>query len=117
MSKFNCMINLLESRELHRAGGKFTWTNKRVQPTMEVLDRVLVSSPWEALFPLYSVVSKTRVGSDHCPIVVDLGRNKQLIPRPFRMEPSWFLLPNFKVSVLAKWPVHRNQRILDFWKL
>ena len=41
MYKFNVMINLLQLRELHRSGCKFTWTNKQVNPTMEVLDRVL----------------------------------------------------------------------------
>ena len=117
MFKFNYMISLLQLRELHRRGGKFTWTNKQINPTMEVLDRVLISNSWEALFPLASVFSKVRVGSDHCRIIVDLGRGKKLLPRPFRMEPSWFLIPQFKTKVLENWPVRSNQKILDFWKV
>ena len=113
MFKFNCMINLLQLRELHRASGKFTWTNKQTTPTMEVLDRVLVSNSWEAFYPLSSVMTKIRLGSDHCPILVDLGNEKMLSKRPFRMEPSWFLIPQFKTKVLEVWPVIHGQNILD----
>lgn len=78
MYKFNYMINLLSLCELHRSGNKFTWTNKQKQPTMEVLDRVLVTQSWEALFPLSTVRSLIRAGSDHCPILVDLGGKQGL---------------------------------------
>ena len=73
MFKFNTMINLLSLRELHRSGGKFTWSNKQLNPNFEVLDRVLISTSWEASFPLATAYSTIRSGSDHSPILVDVG--------------------------------------------
>jgi exonuclease III len=114
MYKFNTMIDWLQLWELHRSGGRFTRSNKQSRPTMEVLDRVLVSADWEAWFPLALVFSLTRAGSDHCPIFVDLGNGVQNYPKPFRMEPHWFSTPNFVDTVMAKWPHRENQNILDF---
>lgn len=73
MHKFNTAIALVQLRELHRLGGRFTWTNKQECPTQVALDRILVSGSWESLFPLSLSHSLTRVGSDHNPIIVDLG--------------------------------------------
>ena len=114
--KFNNMINLLCLHELHRCGGRFTWTNKRVDPTLEVLDRVLVSASWEALFPLATLMSINMVGSDHSPLILDLGESTVLAPKPFHMEPTWFENSEFKGKILDKWPVRRHGYVLDYWK-
>ena len=116
MFKFNVMINLLQLRELRRGGCKFTWTNKRVNPTMEVLDRILVSNSWEALHPKTLVSSTTRSRFDHCPIFVDLGNSGPVKPSMFRLETSWFVRPDFEDLVLAKWPCRTQRKILDYWK-
>ena len=36
-------------------GGCYTWSNKQDNPTLEKLDRVLMSPDWEDLYPLASV--------------------------------------------------------------
>lgn len=33
-------------------GGSFTWSNNQEFPTLEKLDRVLMTKEWEDLFPL-----------------------------------------------------------------
>jgi hypothetical protein len=52
-------------REFHRCGGKYTWRNKHLKPTMDVLERVLVFVSWEALFPLAVMNFLVRSRSDH----------------------------------------------------
>ena len=52
MQRFNDWIADLELRELDRVGARFTWTNKQVNPTRSVLDRVFISPEWELRFPL-----------------------------------------------------------------
>jgi hypothetical protein len=32
-------------------GGLYTWTNKQKTPTLEKVDRILMSHDWEILFP------------------------------------------------------------------
>ena len=43
MQLFNDWIAELGLRELDRTGVRFTWTNRQIDPTQSVLDRVLVS--------------------------------------------------------------------------
>jgi hypothetical protein len=40
---FNSIIHTLGLREIHTSGGVFTWSNKQRNPTLEKLDRVLMS--------------------------------------------------------------------------
>jgi hypothetical protein len=40
---FNTIIHSLGLREIYMHGGKYTWSNKHVIPTLEKLDRVLMS--------------------------------------------------------------------------
>ena len=55
MDKFNSIIQSLNLREIHMGGGKYTWSNHQRHPTLEKLDRVLMSFEWEDLFPLVTV--------------------------------------------------------------
>jgi hypothetical protein len=65
MDKFNMFIDLFQLQEIRRSGVKFTWTNKQINLVMINLDRILVSTEWEAKFPKCFAWCKTRVGSDH----------------------------------------------------
>lgn len=71
MNAFNNFISDCNMQELHRAGGKFTSTNKQLCSVRVALDRVFASSSWEVKYPLTFVTSLLRVGSDHCPIMLD----------------------------------------------
>jgi hypothetical protein len=51
MDNFNLFIDLHQLQEIRRSGVKFTWTNKQANPVLVNLDRILVSTEWEAKFP------------------------------------------------------------------
>ena len=68
---FNDFIGDLGLIEIHRGGTRFTWTNKQENPVQSNIDRVLVATEWESRFPLTSLSSLTRLGSDHCPLLLD----------------------------------------------
>ena len=55
--KSNARVDLanLGLLELDRVGARYTWTNRQVNPTLSVLDRVFVSPDWELRFPLASL--------------------------------------------------------------
>lgn len=89
MEAFNEMINNTALRELHRTGSRFTWTNKQNPQIMCVVDRVLVSNPWEDKFNLASVVTTPRLGSDHNPLIVDTGNNLSRQQHYFRFSAHW----------------------------
>ena len=77
-------------------GGCYTWSNKQKNPTLEKLDRVLMSPGWEDLFPLVFVQKIVKEQSDHNLLVVQSGE----IPMPkkkreFKFDNSWLKDPNF----------------------
>jgi hypothetical protein len=71
MEKFNMFIDLHQLQEIRRSRSRFTWTNKQRNPIMVNLDKILTSTEWESKHPLCFAWSKTRVGSNHCPIFLD----------------------------------------------
>jgi endonuclease/exonuclease/phosphatase family metal-dependent hydrolase len=68
---FNSVINAYDLRELYMSGGIFTWPNNQANPTLERLDRILVSKEWEGMFPTVLVFKKPREFSDHNPLILD----------------------------------------------
>jgi hypothetical protein len=73
MQMFNDCIADLALREIARVGARYTWSNNRVDPIRSVLDRVFVLVEWEMSFPLCSLRTVTRIGSDHSPLLLSMG--------------------------------------------
>ena len=101
-------------------GGRFSWSNNQIDPTMSLLDRVLVSAEWENLFPLSLVKLETRLGSDHSPLVISLGENYNKRPKRFYMERQWFSQEGFLDFVTDKWrhlilTYSRDGTAVDCW--
>ena len=101
-------------------GSRFTWTNHQVSPIRSVLDRVLVCSNWDSLFPLATLKSKAIVGSDHAPLILDAGIRPVSSPPRFQFDASWLLIDGFidllgsKISGFLLAP-HRSFGPLDDW--
>ncbi|XP_071685197.1 uncharacterized protein [Lolium perenne] len=100
--QFNDTIASLSLRELNRTGARFTWTNKQLSPIRSVLDRVFVSPSWETLFPLCSLTAVTRVGSDHCPLLLDDGEQGIHRPARFFFQSWWLRVAGFEQMVKDK---------------
>jgi endonuclease/exonuclease/phosphatase family metal-dependent hydrolase len=64
--------------------GQYTWSNNQKNPTLEKLDRILVNSEWENLFPLTQARKLPRVMSDHNPLIVDTGEKPMIKSAEFR---------------------------------
>jgi hypothetical protein len=64
---FNWIINTNEMRDVTLNGGTFTWSNNHADPSLERLDRILISSSWEKEFPLTSLRKIPMQMSDHNP--------------------------------------------------
>jgi endonuclease/exonuclease/phosphatase family metal-dependent hydrolase len=67
---FNWIINTHELRDLPLIGGMYTWSNNHKEPTLERLDRVLISPEWETCFPSTNLNKNPRVMSDHNPLIL-----------------------------------------------
>jgi hypothetical protein len=71
------------------SGGLLTWSNNQKNPTLEKLDRVLVSKEWENLFSLALVHKIPRNSSDHNPLILKLNNEHVKHSKDFRYELYW----------------------------
>jgi hypothetical protein len=60
---------------------------------------VFVSPSWESAFPLCSVTAITRIGSDHCPLILDSGEEVTWKPTRFFFQTWWFEVAGFEELV------------------
>ena len=85
--------------------GKFTWSNKRIGSGHIVarLNRFLIQNSFLILG--LNVVSKILPfsASDHKPILLELSKDTNLGPVPFRFSPSWIQQEGFQDLVLNVW--------------
>ena len=70
---------------------------------MRNIDRVLMSIEWKTRFPLCTLRTLTRIGSDHCPLLLSDGTAKALEPRQFFFEKQWTAQKGFSELIQQKW--------------
>jgi exonuclease III len=90
MASFNDFIGRFHLRELFISGAKFTWSNKQKHLVMVKLDRILATDDWEDRFPKCFAWSKARVGSNHCPLILDSGEQGNPRPKYFFSKSSGY---------------------------
>jgi hypothetical protein len=100
---FNSVINAFNLRELYMSGDFFTWSNNQLDPTLEKLDRILVTKDWEGLFPTALVQKKLRELSDHNPLILSSDSVSSWGNREFRFEVSWLGQVEFLPKVNEIW--------------
>jgi hypothetical protein len=129
---FNWIINSYELREIDMSGGKYTWSNNQVDPTLEKLDRILVNNKWDARFPLSTVRKIPRFVSDHNPLVLDTEFDQVQKVKTFCFETFWIKHPDFlpkmeeiwnqpvqAVNAVSNWciKINRVKKFLKRWGL
>ena len=94
------------------SGGQYTWSNNHTDPTLEKLDRFLMSSFWEDLFRLVTVHKLVREVSDHNPLILDT-LDIRVKNRKFRFEKRWINEENILDRIKRSWAqqVFANNRL------
>ena len=118
MGRFRRLINDLALQDLCLKGRHFTWSSERDSPTLERLDRVLVSDDWLDVFPDHSLSALSTECSDHAPLLL---KTDCAIPhfKRFRFENIWPRFDGFLETVATAWnapvPAHELDafRVLD----
>lgn len=113
---FNAIIEQAGLRELALNGRQFTWSNEHDDPTFEKLDRILMSTDWEDMYPLTVVTALDRILSDHVPLMLDSGVQLRKDP-VFRFESSWFEREGVREIIAEVWASAPNHLIsIDRWQ-
>ena len=114
---FNDWINHWGLIEFKNPSRTYTWTNNQEQPIMAVLDRILASTNFEAHYPMANVKSTSRLGSDHVPLIINLGEAQEIKPHLFRFEKWWLEQKNLADIVRDSWNDHCPlSNPLDIWQ-
>lgn len=117
MDLFNNFIGNFQLREIYVNGPKFTWSNKQRNPILIKLDRILVSDSWETNFPTCHAWSKARVGSDHCPLILNSGEIGMARPSHFSFNEQWLFQEGFGDMVQIKWKWFRDAHLISDYSL
>nr|CAD1838381.1 unnamed protein product [Ananas comosus var. bracteatus] len=80
----------------------FTWSNGRRNPTLERLDRALISQDWLLRFPRSTLKALPRPRSDHTPLVLSAWTFVPT-PRIFRFESCWLHASTLSSVVATAW--------------
>lgn len=91
-----CLIDLL------LIGENFTWTRARDSVSKSRLDKFLVSTDWEEMFPDVLQVPLPRLTSNYSPILLDGSRRRSLCIL-FRFENMWLKAPYFVDTTNVWW--------------
>jgi endonuclease/exonuclease/phosphatase family metal-dependent hydrolase len=85
MDEFNAWINDKKLMDVDIANSKYTWSNKRREPTLVKLDRVLINLHWSQRFLHSECRALPRPTSDHKPVLLDTA-NTVVQTKKFRYE-------------------------------
>ncbi|XP_039137390.1 uncharacterized protein LOC120274917 [Dioscorea cayenensis subsp. rotundata] len=99
--KANDFLQAMSLLEPPMMGRRFTWTNGQSDPIWVKLDRFLISSEWTMIFLKIIQNCLPRVGSDHVPIRLEMGKIVTN-PRPFRFELAWTTTEGFQ-ELISQW--------------
>jgi endonuclease/exonuclease/phosphatase family metal-dependent hydrolase len=93
---FNDWINKWGLVEMNPNNRKYTWSNNQGNAILAKLDRVFISTEWEAAFPLVRVTTLSKSISDHNPLLIDSGDNCSVSKKKFIFEKWWLERNDFK---------------------
>ncbi|XP_022680012.1 uncharacterized protein LOC111256374 [Setaria italica] len=100
--RFRRFVNDMQLKDVYLHGRRYTWSNERETPTLARLDRVLVSTDWDAHYSFAFLQALSSGASDHCPL--HLATNAYFpSKRQFHFEPWWIALLGFSETVAGAW--------------
>ncbi|KAJ1688151.1 hypothetical protein LUZ63_019541 [Rhynchospora breviuscula] len=103
MLLFNSFISQVGLVEIPLQGRRFTWSNKRPNPTLSKIDRVFFSHDWLNLPANFSLIDLPATTSDHAPLLLSLKPISSTCKRSFKLESFWLRATDFDSVVAHSW--------------
>jgi hypothetical protein len=79
VSQFNDWIDRWALIDIKDPSMCFTWFNDQKVPIMATLDRILMTTHWEAKYPLARISMLPKGVSDHNPMMITFGENLEVL--------------------------------------
>lgn len=100
--RFANLISQLGLMDLPLQGRRFTWSSTTDRPAMAKLDRFLISTTWNGIFPNSKQTALANTSSDHCPILYEANTEIRKSAM-FRFENMWLRSQDFIQHVKQIW--------------
>jgi hypothetical protein len=101
MGQFRSFLNCTGLKEIHLGSHLFTWSNERLHPTLERIDRAFISREWDELYPQHDLQALSTICSDHAPLL--LHTNNMWSHKRFHFLAYWSKFPEFLEVVEHTW--------------
>ncbi|KAH7849152.1 hypothetical protein Vadar_013770 [Vaccinium darrowii] len=103
--RFQNVISECSLLDLEFKGSAYTWTNNQRGNAniREHIDRALASVEWRQKFSKAQVFHDIVLGSDHCPLIINLTLPLKKIPKLFKFESMWSTHPNCNDVISSAW--------------
>jgi hypothetical protein len=79
VSHFNDWIDRWVLIDIKDTSRSFTWSNNQRVHIMTTLDRILMTTHWEAKYPLARTFMLPKGVSDHNPLMITFGENMRVV--------------------------------------
>lgn len=91
--------------DLEASGYNFTWRNKVFDHNIikKRLDKAVCSPDWFLLYPMSKVFNKPFLVSDQCPITIQVSKENEFPPKPFRFFEAWCRDPSCRKVITLAW--------------
>jgi hypothetical protein len=114
---FNDFINKWDLVEVSPSNRKFTWSINQKNLISAKIDRVLVTTDWEALFPFVKISRLSKGISDHIPLLLESGDNCFFGRKKFRFKKWWLQREDFEKVVKKAWSIELPRLCpMDRWQ-
>ncbi|KAH0765178.1 hypothetical protein KY285_001049 [Solanum tuberosum] len=127
MTKSLDFISIIEASglvDIGYSGQHYTWCNQRAEEARvwKRLDRAMVNDKWLELMPQTTITHLPSVGSDHCPLLMEMEVRLENKFKYFKFLHCWTENENFlttvkgcwqkKISGNPMWRLHQKMKLL-----
>lgn len=110
LEQFHSLVSECEFMDLEFKGPCYTWSNNQGgSDNIRIrLDRAMAMVAWRNLFPLSQVFHDIKMGSDHCPLILQCRVPMKKIPYSFKFESKWSTHEECQEVIAGAWDVQQR---------
>nr|XP_009803099.1 PREDICTED: uncharacterized protein LOC104248527 [Nicotiana sylvestris] len=115
---FRHCINTCNLTDLGFKGSIFTWWNGRSEEDciFKILDRCFGNNELQQTFLGWEITHLSKIGSDHCPMLLKCDIETAPIRKSFRFLNFWTKHETFKDVVKENWNLKKLKQALSTWR-
>ncbi|KAH7853442.1 hypothetical protein Vadar_002449 [Vaccinium darrowii] len=119
VERFQQLLSDCEMMDLEFKGPAYTWSNNQgwAGNIRERLDRAVANIEWRSLYPYAQVFHDLLLGSDHCPLIINVCIPLKKVPYQFKFESMWCTSDECGEVISGAWGIeHRGSAMFNLFQ-